>query len=174
MRWLPPAFAPLDRLKPTQHVPARAPSRRLLVDLVIVLAIALVGVVTWKLQPRADLTLAVPACDLNLQTCIVDLPQGARLELGVEPRPIPTLRPIMLDMRLSGIEPEKVEVDFAGVRMNMGFNRPELTAAGQGRYAGQATLPVCVTGAMEWQATALLHTAAGTVSVPFRFEAGRH
>lgn len=145
-----------------------------LIDVSVVLGIALIGVVTWRLQPRPDLSLPVSPCNLNLQTCSVDLPQGGRMELGMEPRPIPTLRPIKLDMKLSGLDPEEVEVDFAGVSMNMGFNRPQLAAAGAGRYTGEATLPVCVTGAMEWQATALLHTRRGTVSVPFRFEAGRH
>jgi hypothetical protein len=147
--------------------------RSLLTDLVIVLGIALVGVVTWKLQPSADLALPVSDCNLNLQSCTVDLPQGGRLEIAIEPRPIPTLRPIKVSIELSGIEAAKVEVDFAGTRMNMGFNRPELRTAGGGRYAGDATLPVCVTGAMQWQATVLLHTGRATVSVPFRFEAGR-
>lgn len=148
--------------------------RNLLIDVSVVLGIALIGVVTWKLQPRADLSLSLSPCNLNLQACSVDLPQGGRIELAMEPRPIPTLRPLRVEMKLGGIEPEKVEVDFAGVSMNMGFNRPQLAAVGVGRYAGEATLPVCITGAMEWQATVLLHTGRGTVSVPFRFEAGRH
>jgi hypothetical protein len=164
----------LDRLTAHPVISIIPMKRRLLTDLVIVLGIALIGVVTWKLQPRADRALPVSACNLNLQACAMDLPQGGRLEIGLEPRPIPTLRPIRVEMKVDGIEPDTVEIDFAGVSMNMGFNRPRLDAAGGGRYTGEATLPVCVTGVMEWQATVLLHSGTGTISVPFRFEAGRH
>lgn len=162
-----------------RHAPWPASStplvkRNFLIDLLIVLGIALVGVVTWKLQPRADHTLPLSACDLNVERCSVDLPQGGRMELSAAPRPLPTLRPIRLELQLSGVEPDKVEIDFAGVGMNMGFNRPVLSALGGGRYAGEATLPVCVTGTMLWQATAMLHTGSGTLSVPFRFQAGGH
>jgi hypothetical protein len=65
-----------------------------------------------------------------------------------------------------------VPVDFAGVSMNMGFNRPALAQAGPGRFAGQAVLPVCVTGRMTWQATVLIDAGSRRIAVPFRFEAG--
>jgi hypothetical protein len=56
--------------------------------------------------------------------------------------------------------------------MNMGFNRPALAPAGPGRFAGQATLPVCVTGRMTWQATVLVEAGRTRIAVPFRFDAG--
>jgi hypothetical protein len=63
-------------------------------------------------------------------------------------------------------------VDFAGVSMNMGFNRPALVPAGPGQFTGQATLPVCVTGRMTWQATVLVEAGRTRIAVPFRFDAG--
>lgn len=153
--------------------PAPAVKHNLLIDLLVLLGIALVGVVTWKLQPRADIALPLSACDLAREACTADLPRGGSVQLAMEPRPIPTLRPIRVHLKLRGFEADKVEVDFAGVSMNMGFNRPQLRAAGAGEYVGEATLPVCVTGRMQWQATALLHAGRETISLPFRFEAGR-
>lgn len=154
--------------------PPPRPRTRLLIDAIVILGIALIGVVTWKLQPRADTALPLTGCDINQGDCAVDLPEGGRLELAVAPRPIPTLKPFVVTLTLRGKTADKVEMDFAGVSMNMGFNRPQLNAAGDGRYVGDATLPVCVTGAMQWQATALLHNGASTLSIPFRFDAGKH
>jgi hypothetical protein len=74
----------------------------------------------------------------------------------------------------SGFAPGRVEVDFAGIEMNMGLNRPELAARGGGRFAGQVTLPVCITGAMDWQATVLIETGGARIAIPYRFSSGSH
>jgi hypothetical protein len=147
-------------------------NRSRLIDLAIVLAIALIGVVTWRLQPKADVSLPPSDCDLNRRSCSAELPGGGHLELSVDPRPIPTLRPLKLRLRLSGVEPTKAEMDFAGVAMNMGYNRPELKRVQPGRYEGETTLPACVSGSMEWQATVLIDAGGKVLSVPFRFGAG--
>ena len=147
-------------------------SRSRFVDVLIILAIALVGVVTWKMQPKSDVALPLSDCDLNHQSCGADLPGGGHIELSVDPRPIPSLRPIKLALAATGIEPDKVELDFTGVDMNMGYNRPELKRAPSGEYQGRTTLPACITGSMEWQATLLLDTGRQVISVPLRFKAG--
>jgi hypothetical protein len=74
----------------------------------------------------------------------------------------------------SGFAPTRVEVDFAGIDMNMGLNRPELAARGDGRFAGQVTLPVCITGAMDWQATVLIENGGERIAIPHRFNSGNH
>jgi hypothetical protein len=56
--------------------------------------------------------------------------------------------------------------------MNMGFLRPVLVAEGGGRHAAEVVLPVCVTGAMEWQATLILESPGGRIAIPFRFRTG--
>lgn len=142
-------------------------------DLLILLAIAAVGLCTWLVQPKAELTLPLSDCDLNRDTCAARLPDGSRIEFAIDPRPIPTLRPLKLSLTAPGMTPSKVEVDLAGVSMNMGYNRPLLTAVAAGRYEGQATLPVCVSGAMDWQATVLIEDGGRTISIPFRFRSGR-
>ena len=132
----------------------------------------------YKLSPlllaKADLTITpVAGCELNAQACAAELPGGARVELAITPRPIPVVKPLQISVKISGVAAEKIEVDFSGLSMNMGYNRQTLVADGQGRYTGGAMLPVCITGRMVWQATLIVHPGAGgqKIAVPFLFEA---
>lgn len=141
--------------------------------------LALMGVVAAGylfsdlLLPKADVTAtAAPGCDLQRGPCRAELPGGASIELTIMPRPIPLAAPLGLEVAVSGLEADKVEVDFAGVSMNMGYNRPLLAPTGNGRHAAEATLPVCVTGEMEWAATVLVESGRRRIAAPFRFMAG--
>ena len=68
----------------------------------------------------------------------------------------------------------RVEVDFAGIDMNMGLNRIELVSGVPGLHAGEATLPVCITGQMDWQVTVLIETGSERIAIPYRFASGGH
>lgn len=155
-------------------------NKKILVDLIGLLLIGLVVVVGYKLSPmllpKSDLTVNPdPTCDLQRQACAVALPEGGRLEVSFGTRPVPLVKPFALAVRVSGMEASRVEIDFEGAEMKMGLNRPLLKAAGDGRFIGEATLPVCVTGAMEWQATVLVEDGRRHIAVPFRFStAGAH
>jgi hypothetical protein len=94
------------------------------------------------------------------------------LELSITPRPIPFLQTLRVEVTVSGVEARKVEVDFAGETMNMGYNRGELFATRGNTYAGEAALPVCVSGSMAWVATVIVETAGQRIAVPYRFETG--
>lgn len=154
-----------------------APSspRSLLVDIAILLALALIAIVGYKLSPivlpKADLTVTPAGCDLHRDACHADLPGGGRVELSIAPRPIPVVKPLTVTATISGMAADKVEIDFAGVTMNMGLNRPTLQATGEGRYSGEATLPVCVSGRMGWRATLMVESGRQRIAVPFLFEA---
>lgn len=152
-------------------------SRSLLVDTALMLALILIGVVGYKLSPllmpKADATIAPAAdCDLHKTPCNALLPDGGRLTFSLTPRPIPLTQPIEMAVRVEGMVPDRVQVDFAGIDMAMGFNRPTLKSNGLGQFAGLTTLPVCVTGRMTWQATVLLETGKQRLAVPFRFVTG--
>ena len=97
---------------------------------------------------------------------------GGKVEVAIDPRPIPALEPLRLLALASGARIEKIEIDFAGVDMKMGYNRPQLENLGDGRFAGQGNLPVCISGSMPWEATVLVDTGRGIIAAPFRFEAG--
>lgn len=154
-------------------------NKKLLIDVIGILLIALVVVVGYKLSPlllpRADVVIQPdPACNLQRQACAVKLPSGGSVELAMATRPIPMVKPFEVRVTTRGFAPGRVEVDFAGIEMNMGLNRPELAARGGGRFAGQVTLPVCITGAMDWQATVLIETGGERIAIPYRFSSGSH
>ncbi len=126
---------------------------------------------TWPLLfPKVALKAAVdPACDLRAGACTSRLTTGGSVSFSIRPREIPVVAPLQLAVRLQDIQANRVEVDFSGVEMNMGFNRVELNRDADGLFSGKAMLPVCVWDAMEWEAQVLIHTRDGLVSVPFRF-----
>lgn len=143
--------------------------------IVALIALALLGrQFSPLLLPKADVAgVAEPGCDLQKRACAATWQQGGRLEISITPRPIPLLQALHVEVTVSGVKPTKVEVDFAGESMNMGYNRSELAAGGPGRYAGETSLPVCVSGSMAWVATVIVEADRQRVAVPFRFDAGR-
>lgn len=154
-------------------------NKKILIDVIGVLLIALVVVIGYKLSPmllpKADVTVQPdPACDLQRQACAVDLPGGGKIELSMGTRPVPMVKPFDVQVRSSGIVPTRVEVDFTGIDMNMGFNRPELTLREPGNYVAEATLPVCITGQMDWQVTLLIETGSQHIAIPYRLRSGSH
>ncbi|MFZ4539441.1 hypothetical protein [Propionivibrio sp.] len=160
--------------KPEKLVAMRSPFS--LVDFSIILALGIVAVVGYKYSPlllaKADVTIEpVAGCDLHKQACLAEIPGGGRIELSITPHPIPVVQPLQVSVTISGVVANKVEIDFAGVTMNMGYNRRALSADGNGRYASEAMLPVCITGRMLWRATLVLETGRQRIAVPFLFEA---
>lgn len=150
-------------------------NKHLLIDLALILALILLAVVGYKLSPlllpKSDVVATPePGCDLQRQACAATLPGGGRIGLAITPRPIPLIQPFLVEVTQEGLDARKVEVDFAGATMNMGYNRPELAPAGPGRFAGQAAIPVCVTGKMVWKATVIVETDRQRIAVPFLFD----
>ena len=154
-------------------------NRKILIDVIGILLIALVVVVGYKysplLLPKADVVVQPdPSCDLQRQACRVQLPAGGSVELAMGTRPVPMVKPFVVEVKAAGFSPQRIEVDFAGIDMNMGLNRPELVARGEGLFSGEATLPVCITGAMDWQATVLIENGSERIAIPYRFSSGSH
>lgn len=152
-------------------------NKKILIDVIGLLLIALVVVVGYKLSPillpKADLTVQPEAaCDLNHQACAAILPDGGRIELSSSVRPIPMVKPFQVQVAISGLTPLRVEVDFAGIDMNMGLNRPQLQDQGNGRFVAEVSLPVCVSGQMDWQATVLIETGKQRIAIPYRVASG--
>ncbi|PWB49130.1 MAG: hypothetical protein C3F18_10615 [Nitrosomonadales bacterium] len=143
----------------------------------LILAIgAAIAAKLWLVpSPEASVTAPLdPACDLHAGPCASAIPGGGRIELSIEPRPIPLLRPLRLAVKTQGLDARLVEVDFTGVDMNMGYNRPQLKQEGEYRFSGETTLPVCITGGMAWQAAVVVTTPKLKVVAPFRFSSSRN
>ncbi|WIM06829.1 MAG: hypothetical protein OHM77_06060 [Candidatus Nitricoxidivorans perseverans] len=153
------------------------PNKHLLIDAAVILALLLTAAAGYWLSPfllpKVDVTATPMAgCDLHRQPCAAILSDGGRsatIELSVTPRPIPMIRPLRLEVAVAGVRARKVEVDFAGKDMNMGYNRPALESDGSDRFVGQATLPVCITGEMAWKVTVLVETDRERIAAPFLF-----
>jgi len=141
--------------------------------LVLALAILAGGAVyvAWPiLFPKISHSLSPdPACDLRAGDCRLTFPGGEGVVFRILPREIPLIEPIRIEVELEGLQARKVLVDFAGIGMNMGFNRPELKpVAGQG-FAGTTRIPVCVRKRMDWEARVMVETPGGLWVAPFRF-----
>lgn len=135
-------------------------------------AVAVVAV--YKVQPLlnpqiASLAPLDKACDLRAGPCSSTLPSGGRISLVIQPKAIPLIKPLKLQVEIEGINAQSVEVDFVGIGMEMGFNRPKLAPVAAGRFAGEGILPVCVRDAMEWEARVLVQSDRGLLAAPFRF-----
>lgn len=111
-------------------------------------------------------------CDVNQGPCKVILPNGGYLVMTIAPHPIPVLKPLSIEVELDGYEAQSMQVDFSGVDMDMGFNRVKLLPSAPGRFSGQASLPVCITGAMHWRASLVMEGQGGVLTLPFVFDAG--
>jgi hypothetical protein len=138
------------------------------------LFLLLIAVVIYKLWPQLNPELTQvapldPGCDLRAGPCVGKLPGGGRISFSIEPRNIPLVKDLQLGVETHGFTPGRVEVDFIGIDMKMGFNRSRLQADGRGRFSGSGVLPVCIRDAMEWEARVLVHTDQGVVAAPFRF-----
>ena len=145
----------------------------------ILLAMLLVGVIVQKQLAVNDQTIAVVLppnrdCDLQRGDCASGLPEGGYMRFSIEPRPIPVLRPIKLIVTVQNVNASKVEVDFTGVSMKMGYNRTLLRPNAAGRFEGETTLPICSSGGMTWRATVLLEIGGKRVAVPFEFVTSRN
>ena len=154
-------------------------NKKILADVIGLELIALVVIVGYKLSPmllpKADVTVQPdPVCNLQREACSVALPSGGRIQLTMGTRPVPLVKPFEVQVTTTGLSPSRVEIDFAGVDMNMGMNRPQLTERGTGNYTAEVTLPVCITGQMDWQATVLLESGNERIAIPYRFSTGAH
>ncbi len=141
---------------------------------VALLALVLFLVVSYKLKDMLKPTVAASTeidaqCDLRKAACTSELPGGGKVTFSIAPNTIPILRPLKLDVKIEGVEVSNVEVDFTGIGMDMGYNRPVLEPVTKTQFKGKAILPVCVRQKMDWEARVLLQTDRGLLMAPFRF-----
>ncbi len=143
----------------------------------VLLAGAVVGGVPRLRQlvdPRPSLVATHAGdCDLRVRACTASFEQGGSVTLAIGPDGIPVLTPLTLTVEVRGLVASEVMVDFVGVGMSMGYNRPTLRPAGAQRFVGSGMLPACVRDTMTWDARVLLQTPVGLLAAPFRFEVRR-
>ncbi|ESQ13935.1 MAG TPA: hypothetical protein DIW77_17490 [Chromatiaceae bacterium] len=147
---------------------------------VALLSVSAIGVVAYKAWPLLDSPIAEraplnPHCDISHSSCSVHFSSGGSVQLDIRPRAITVLRPLQIRVQLKSLpKARRVQVDFAGLDMDMGYNRVTLSAADQaGNYAGSGMLPICVRSRMDWEARVLIELPDVVLAAPFRFETRR-
>jgi hypothetical protein len=140
----------------------------------LLILISLIGL-NYQLKSKAlllpTLTIAIdPSCNLRTAMCTSVLPKGAKVSFAITPKEIPLLQPLTLEVIIKGIKVVKVEVDIAGLNMDMGYNRTTLSAKTKNHFKGNTTIPICIRNKMDWQASVLLQTNQGLINVPFHFQ----
>ncbi len=144
---------------------------------VVLIAIVVIGGLQILNQTPKDIIATAPlnpSCNLNSDPCEAHFPGHGQVSFAISPHPIVGLKPLQLTVKTDRISAQIVEVDFRGLGMNMGFNRPRLEKRADGEYSGTGTLSVCVLERMTWEATVLITTRNGVLAAPFRFETTRH
>lgn len=154
-------------------------SNTLLWGLLGLLVMAVSGAAIYRTWPILfpEISRSIPAdptCDLRAGPCITRLDKYSSVSFAIEPREIPLVKPLQLQVNLSDLDATQVEVDFSGVDMNMGFNRFRLERTGDGVFRGNGMLPICVRDAMEWEAKVLITTREEVVAAAYRFVTVRH
>ncbi|WP_316364199.1 hypothetical protein [Candidatus Thiodiazotropha sp. CDECU1] len=112
---------------------------------------------------------ADPMCDLRAGPCVTRLEGGGEVSLSIEPRELPMMKPLKLQVMVQGLQANNIEVDFSGKDMHMGFNRYKLERESAAMFSGEGMLPVCVWEAMEWEAQVFIDSEMGKISVPYQF-----
>ena len=143
----------------------------------LVAAIAVAGIHIWsQMTGDGEITATAPldpSCDIQTGACEALFPDGSRVSLSISPRPIQALKPLEIQVTTEGLDAQAVEVDFRGLGMNMGYNRPRLQKEAAGQYSGSGMLAICVMERMSWEATVLARTDDGVMAAPFRFDTVR-
>jgi len=158
----------------------RDPRSALLWLAVTALALSAIAVSVYKAWPllypqTAERARLNPDCNLRKAPCSVRFQSGGSVVLDIQPRGIPVLRPLQIQVELDALPtPQRVELDFAGFDMDMGYNRVVLNAGSDtGSYSGSGMLPICVRDRMTWEARVLVYLPDGILAAPFRFETYR-
>ena len=110
-------------------------------------------------------------CDLRNGPCQHAL-SGGLVTFAIEPRTVPLMQPLRLEVTTEGLGADEVLVEIRGLNMDMGLNRTRLQLAADGRWRGETILPICSQRRMHWEAAVRL-TGRERLEIPFPFSTER-
>ncbi len=144
--------------------------------IVAILALVLLALSGQKYLRQRALSVAITratlqqSCHLEQAACTARFDDGQTVTLNLSPRPIPLLKTLQLSVQLSsGQDIQRVDIDFVGTNMDMGFNRSKLSRKSTDFFQGTGVLSICTQRRMEWEAQVFLHTKAGMKLAIFPF-----
>ena len=133
--------------------------KRVALPLLLAIALIAIAVAGWWLKRPAE-AVAV-ACADPLAGCVFRHDgTDVTLRFSAQPEPMTAF-----GLTLQAPATRRASAEFQMVGMDMGFNRYDFKPAGEGAFAAQVTLPVCVSGRRDWM---LILDLDGTrYAVPF-------
>lgn len=156
----------------TNNVEKKTNNIWLFLSLAVFIGLLLLGYKYKNTSKQADdIVINVDkSCDLHQGACVSSLPNGGQVSFSLEPKDIPTLKPLDISVKTTNVDASKVEVDIIGINMDMGYNRPSLEKVNDTNFKGKVIIPACFHPRMDWEAKVLLTTKDGArLVVPFHF-----
>lgn len=166
---------------------------------------------TYRHSVQRPEELSVRGCQLSSEACIFDRLNGKIVKplqtnegvdtesaglnsgtafLSLQPRPIRSSKSFNFEVKLTGVQPDRVWIDLQGKEMYMGVNQTELTrtissietftenetpthsASSLGAlWSAPGSIGLCTTGEMIWNLRLILETAEQQKIYLFEFEA---
>ncbi|HIO92433.1 MAG TPA: hypothetical protein EYG68_06250 [Leucothrix mucor] len=149
------------------------PNKNLL-TIISVIALTALAFIGYQVQSSFISPQGVPRatmqddCDLHQSNCTALFSDGGKAKLSINPKEIPLLKPLQVELQLEGIQATDVQLNIIGLNMDMGINRNSLrgtTDAEKTIFTGVIILPVCSNQRMEWEAQARITTIENKVII---------
>ena len=145
-----------------------------LLALVVLLIVLTIVYKTKFIQPITYVSINAEqdkSCNLREKECPKKLANGGMVIFSIEPKDIPMLKPLTLNIKLKGVSSSKIEIDFMqkDKRFSLGYNRPELIKVSDTEFKGTAFLSLCATKEMNWEAKVILQTEQGVQTAVYHF-----
>lgn len=134
--------------------------KRVAVPLLLAAALIAIAVAGWWLKRPAD-AVAVHCADPQAGCAFSH--RGAAVEVRFLSQPTPLEA---FGLRVSAPNARRISAEFQMTGMDMGFNRYDLRPAGDGAFASNVTLPVCISGRHDW--TLFLDVDGTRYALPFK------
>jgi hypothetical protein len=109
-----------------------------------VVALGAIAVAGWWLKRPAE-AVAIRCADTLAGCAFSHRGATANVRFSTQPAPLQAF-----ELRVAAPGAARISAEFQMVGMDMGFNRYDLRPAGNGRFASNVTLPVCVSGRHDW------------------------
>lgn len=109
-------------------------------------------------------------CDLHKTACTVEIEDGTKFTLEVEPKTIPLMKPLKFSIKSNNQTLKNLTLNIYATNMYMGeFNLP-IKNLGDGNYEAIGTLPTCPVGNMRWNADIKIQKATENIGARFQFK----
>jgi hypothetical protein len=109
-------------------------------------------------------------CDLHESSCTIEIQDGTKFELEINPKSIPLMQSIKFSIKSNKTDLNELYLNIYATNMFMGdFNLP-IKNLGNGNYEAIGTLPTCPIGDMKWNADIRIEKLDKIIGARFQFK----